>query len=156
VPATRKSCFRPTKDVWESADRAGCNDFSKVRANLASSNRIGITSTFSKSSALRPRIEMRIFLIGLNQCEPESRTRNLSPRPGNPAPEPMSASRHLSTGIKLQINMDSPKWRTKISTGSTTEVKLTDDSTSIRVEYTPESSRFGRSRAEFGRARAWI
>src|SRR5579864_4101006 len=49
-----------------------------------------------------------------------------SANPGNPAPEPKSASRQFSTGIRQLTNMDSPKCRATISRGSSTEVRLTD------------------------------
>src|SRR6266403_5376844 len=93
----------------------------------ASPNRIGITSTFSNSSALTTSDRnAHFFLLDSINVRRSSGHAIFTARPGNPAPEPMSASRHFSTGIKQQINMDSPKWRAKISTGSTTEVKLTD------------------------------
>src|ERR1700704_4609841 len=99
----------------------------KSGATRASSNRTGITSTFSNSSALTTSDRnAHFFLLDSINVRRSSGHAIFSARPGNPAPEPMSASRHLSTGIKLQINMDSPKWRAKISAGSTTEVKLTE------------------------------
>jgi len=92
-----------------------------------SSNRIGITSTFSNSSNLTTSDRnAHFFLLDSINTRCSSGHAIFSPRPGNPAPEPKSASRQFPTGIEQQINMDSPKWRDKISIGSTTEVKLTD------------------------------
>src|ERR1700737_5340235 len=99
----------------------------KSGAGRISSNRIGKISTLFNSSDLTTSDKNAHFLLfdsirvifRLGQAI-------FSARPGNPAPAPKSASRQFSTGNKQETNMDSPKCRAKISTGSKTEVSLTD------------------------------
>src|ERR1700687_4417005 len=99
----------------------------KSGAGRISSNRIGKISTLFNSSHLTTSDKNAHFLLFDSIrviCRLEQPI--FSARRGTPAPAPKWGSRQFSTGNKQETNMDSPKCRAKSSTGSTTDVKLTD------------------------------
>src|SRR5712671_5398621 len=96
-------------EAWISLKRIGITSTSFISNDLATSDKKAHFFLFDSISLIRT-VGATIFRAN----------------PGNPAPEPKSASRQFFTGIRQLMNIDSPKGRATISTESTTEVKLTD------------------------------
>jgi len=84
-----------------------------------SSNRLRTTSTPSRFNSRR-HSERKEAFFAFDSISTKSRegTRIFKGSPGNPGPEPTSASRPFRIGRTEAANILSPKWKRKISSGS--------------------------------------